>query len=135
MDAVSGYMRCFREGDRDTAFFGLLEKGIVAIPELTATFHNETEPSVREFIVEVIGQYRDPSALPFLSTALRDSDPNVWKQALDGLVTIGCLDAIECLRSVRDMPRANSREAAVFQEWIDEAIEQIEAVANGANCL
>jgi hypothetical protein len=40
-------------------------------------------------------QFRDPAALPVLAEALQDPYEVVWKDALDGLVTLGGPEALE----------------------------------------
>ena len=52
--------------------------------------------------------------------------PEVWKQALDGLVTLASSDVRRVLRSAADREENEVRRA-----WIEEAIEQVnEAVVN-----
>ena len=92
---VAEYLQRFRKGDREGAFHNLLEKGHEILPVLMAAFHSECDSQVREFLVEVIWQHRQPSVIPFLGEALQDPEPEVWKQALDGLVTLASLAALE----------------------------------------
>lgn len=122
---VADYLHLYRQGDRDAAFFGLLEADHEVLPELIAAFRAEPDSRVRAFLVEVIWQYREPSVVPFLGEALRDSEAVVWRQALDGLVTFASPAALEVLRSA-------SRSATdEFSGWLDEAIEQVEQQAQG----
>ena len=110
----------FRQGDRDAAFFALLETDDAVLPELIATFQTESDSQVRAFLVEVIWQHRQPSAIPCLGEALHDAERIVWQQALDGLVSLASLEALAVLRSAR---KSASQE---LHGWLDEAIEQVE---------
>ncbi len=70
-------------------------------------------------IVEAIWQHRRPSTMTFLADALRDSGSIVWKQALDGLVTLASSEPIQVLRSAMEEGTDIERRA-----WIEEAIAQ-----------
>jgi hypothetical protein len=119
---IAYYLERFRKGDRDGSFFGLLEMEHEILPELMAAFRIERDGRVREFLVEVIWQHRQPSVIPFLGEALHDVDPVVWKQALDGLVTLASPTALETLSEARKL-----QPAADFRRLLDEAIEQAES--------
>jgi len=105
MPAYSAQIDCFlqrfREGHRADAFFGLLEMDHDVLPELMAAFRAERDAQVRAFIVEVIWRHRQQSVTPLLGEALRDSEPTVWRQALDGLVSLASPAALEVLRAAR----------------------------------
>jgi HEAT repeat protein len=79
----------------------------------------EDDPVVRSMIVEAIWQHRQPSVVTFLADVLRDPTPMVWRQALDGLVTLASPESIRVLRSAADGEIEAGRRA-----WIEEAIEQ-----------
>jgi HEAT repeats len=117
--------RC-RQGDWDGAFHDFIEAGQKIIPQLIEAYRNEPDAKVRDFIVEVIWQNRQPSTIPFLGEALLDPDASVWKQAVDGLVTLASTESANKLRSVGNREFSRQADAAEFRVWIDEAIEQIE---------
>jgi hypothetical protein len=117
---VADYLSQYRRGDRDAAFFGLLETDHAVLPELMAAYRSESDSRVRAFLVEVIWQHRQQSAIPFLGEALHDSEAVVWQQALDGLVTLASPAALEVLCS------ASQSGADEFRGWLAEAIEQAE---------
>jgi hypothetical protein len=73
----------------------------------------------------VIWQFRDVAALPLLASALRDRQGSVWKEALDGLVTLGGQGALDVLLEARTAV-ANYPDASDRLGWIDEAIGQIQ---------
>jgi hypothetical protein len=63
--------------------------------------------------------------IPFLSEVLNDPKEEVWKQAIDGLVTIGSPEAVKSLRAARERHFSSPNVAKDFCGWIDEAIQQI----------
>ena len=85
-ERIRDCFRRFREGDCDGAFFGLKDIAPKVLPDLMAFYRCEQEAGVRAFIVRVVWETRDQSVIPFLGEALRDRAPEVWKEALDGLV-------------------------------------------------
>lgn len=95
-----------------------------ALPLVADAYYREPDAERRESVIHCLWQYRDHAALPTLRAALRDPDDRVWKEALDGLVTLGGTAAQRTLQEERAaLPEGiNARER---QEWIDEAIEQI----------
>jgi HEAT repeat protein len=121
---IADYLRRFREGDAEDAFHGLLEMDHAILPELIAAFRGEADGEVRRFLVEVIWQHRQPSAIPFLGEVLRDPDPQVWKEALDGLVALASPAAIEALRAARGRTFPSKRQIEEFRGWLEEALEQ-----------
>jgi hypothetical protein len=61
--------------------------------ELEEAYHVEPDPGIRSLIVEAVWQHRLPSSVDFLAVALEDPHTEVWKQALDGLVTLASLES------------------------------------------
>ena len=82
-------------------------------------YYGEDDAIVRSLLVEATWQHRNPSVIGFLADALRDPMPVVWKQALDGLVTLASPESMRVLRSAADQECDAERCA-----WIEEAIEQ-----------
>jgi HEAT repeat protein len=115
-----------RSGEREKAFFTLLEAGDEVVPELKTAFEHESDTACRALIVEVLWQRRDPAIIPFLAAALNDSATEVWQTALDGLVAIGSPEALAALQAVRQRVGIQSHQLEEFRSWIDEAIEQID---------
>jgi len=131
MPAYSAQIDCFlqrfREGHRADAFFGLLEMDHDVLPELMAAFRAERDAQVRAFIVEVIWRHRQQSVTPLLGEALRDSEPTVWRQALDGLVSLASPAALEVLRAARTRRFPGPRDTGESRHWLEEAIAQTES--------
>jgi hypothetical protein len=109
-----------RKGEREQAFFDLIEESPEVLPLLMMAFAAEKDPEVRESLVEVIGEHRVRESIPFLTRALDDDDPRVWKTALDALVTAGGEPALAALEAHRTRATKPDR-----QEWIAEAMGQI----------
>ena len=123
---IAYYLEMFRRGDVDNAFHGLLEMDRDILPELITAFKSERDIGVRVFFVEVIGEYREQSVIPFLGELLFDTETRVWRAALSGLVTLASAAAIEVLRAARARQFSTQRETEEFRGWLDEAIGQAE---------
>jgi HEAT repeat protein len=103
------------------AFHTLIEAPDDIVPRLTQEFHSQADGELRARLVEAIWRHRLPSTIPFLATALTDEHAEVWKQALDGLVTIGGDSAKETLHACkRALDTTDERNA-----WINEALDQL----------
>jgi HEAT repeat protein len=113
---VTYYLERLKERDDSAAFFGLLESDSSVVPDLIALYHNEIDPRIREFAVEVLWQRRDPVVIPLLSEALLDSEAIVWKQATDGLVALATPEALAALRDARTRQFAKQNEAEEFRQ-------------------
>lgn len=99
--------------------------GVKALPFFIAAFQRETDPKRRSRLIRVVWQFRDSAALPALAEALRDAHQEVWKDALDGVVTLGGEEALRVLRHARTIA-ADYTDASVRLTWIDEAVKQVE---------
>lgn len=111
-----------RGNDGDNAFHTLIEADKSIIPLLVQQFTTRACGADRARIVEVIWQHRDNASIPFCVSALRDPHPEVWRQALDGLVTIGGIKSQAALIDFRSELAEDSEQAS----WVDEAIGQIQ---------
>lgn len=120
------YLKEFRKGNFQNTLCGLTSMEDDILPELIAAFKKEQDEPTREFLVEVIWQRRQQSVIPFLAEVLYDPNPDIWKKALDGLVTLASPQAIDALRSARTRQFKCEQDAEEYRTWIDEAIEQAE---------
>jgi HEAT repeat protein len=93
-----------------------------ALPLVAEAYGRESDGQRRESLIHCLWQFRDIAALPTLSVALRDPDDRVWKEALDGIVTLGGDAALGVLEEARDALR---KEPETKRQWIEEAIGQI----------
>jgi|WetSurMetagenome_2_1015567.scaffolds.fasta_scaffold640966_2 hypothetical protein len=124
-DKVTYYLQRYKEGNFDEAYFGLLELADEIIPELISVFKSESDRALRKFLINLIWQYRNQTIIPFLGESLFDPDPAIWREALDGLVTLACPATLELLRSCKILAKNHPNSDERF-EWLDEAISQVE---------
>jgi hypothetical protein len=120
------YLEKARKGEVDVAFHGLLELPGDRVLGLREAFEVESDPDVRAMIVRVISSIGGSDAIEFLGRALNDPHPEVWKTALDGLVSNASP------MSQRIIERAKGGVASYDPErlaWLAEAIEQIDETA------
>jgi hypothetical protein len=108
-----------RGRDRENARHRLIELGLNVIPLVTMYFQRDRESATRSTLVNIAWQIDPSAALPLLKDALDDSEPGVWKEALDGLTVLGGRAALDVMRDARG--GADAEKA----EWLDEAIEQV----------
>jgi hypothetical protein len=118
-ERASFYLGELQGPNREDAWHSLRECGPAVLPHLYGAFRGSTDAAMRSVLVELAWQTRSLQALPFLAEALADEAPGVWKQALDGLVT---LDGEPARRILRDAKAVAEAEKA---NWIDEALQQV----------
>jgi hypothetical protein len=111
--------------DSDSAYFSLIHMGEAVLPFLVRAYRAETDPSRRSLLVEVAWEGRTSKAIDFMAEALKDPNDQVWKQALDGLVTLSGPESLEVLQSALEESRMDPKQARVRIVWIQEAMDQI----------
>ena len=105
----------------ESAYHTLVEANHDIVPLLIDLFAEVDHGKCRAMIVEVIWQHRLPNTVSFLVSILNNPYPEIWKQALDGLVTIGGAQSIKALKDCLDrIPPDDER-----FPWFTEAIDQI----------
>ncbi len=114
-------------GGSEDAFHSLLEHPDEIEPILESAFATESSPRERAAIVEVMWQRRNPASVHALERALGDSDEVVWKEALNGLVTLASEESLKALRSAESRVAGLERTPALNLQWLKEAIDQVEA--------
>lgn len=125
MTEIGALIEKFRSGDEDGALRGLIELPDDAVPELIGRFRTETLAPVRALLVKALWERRAPSLIQFLGEALRDSEEEVWQEALDGLVALASNDALAALHAARLQGANRVENDRRFELWIQEAIEQV----------
>ena len=118
-DQIASYLRSLDGPDGENARHSLIEIGPAVIRDLEAAFKVAETDRARQAIVHVAWQVGSRESLPLLQDALEDAHDRVWKEALDGLVTIGGSEAIAIVR------QAGKRTTADKRHWLDEAIQQM----------
>ena len=123
--SLESLLKVASDGD-ENAFHTLLEAPPSLIPQLIEQYSREDNPRTRAVVVEVVWQHRSPEVVSFLADALSDPAAEVWKQAIDGLVTIGDSSAVAALRNWKDLSASDdSTKADSRSSWIAEALEQL----------
>jgi HEAT repeat protein len=123
---IKQIVESFRSGDEESAFFTLIELSEDVLPTLIEIFRAEQAPGVRAFLVKVAWERRDEAVIPFLGEALRESEEEVWQQALDGLVAFASPQSLEILQSARARTFSEAADDKRLGLWLDEAIQQVE---------
>ena len=109
----------------ENAYFSLIEADHAILPILVRAFRAERDPASKAEILEIIWQHRQPEAIPVLFEALYDPSPAVWKQALDGLVTLDQPDCMTAIEKARGRTFEKEKDRKYFLEFLDEAIHQL----------
>jgi hypothetical protein len=122
MTELEYYLDKARRGEADIAFHGLLELSGNPIHDLREAFRVESDPVVRDMIVRVITPLGGPEVVQFLGAALADPRPEVWKSALDGLVSIASPLSRRAVEQAMDKVAIEDPEQL---SWLVEAIDQI----------
>jgi HEAT repeat protein len=122
MLTITSYLDYARTGNREAALQGLIDLGEEAIPRLVNAYRAEAGPAIRTLIVEVVWRLRSHASIEFLGEALQDPAPEVWKQALDGLVTLAAPRSLEILEAARQSVRVPDDG---FQAWVEGAIQEL----------
>ena len=118
----------FYRGDKESAFFELLEMPGDVLPNLIGVFRSERRPASRAFLVKVAWERRDRSVIPFRGEALMDSKEQVWQEALDGLVALASMESLEILQQARSRQFSKESNRKRFRLWLDEAMGQVQEV-------
>jgi hypothetical protein len=119
------YMKRLKDRQFEDAFHGLVEADHCIIPKLIEAFRNEAIPDIRAELVKIIWNHRQTTTMQFLVEALYDKSPKVWKNALDGLVTLATPETLQPLKASLTRQFATKSEADDFRKWVEEAIQQI----------
>jgi hypothetical protein len=117
--------------DHEDAYFALVEAPPAIIPLLISRFRSETEAARRAMIIKLIWQFRELSMIPVMEEALRDSSRLVWKEALDGLVSVGGPESISAVQAAYNRKFYNQSAEKEYQAFLDEALVQITAGIHG----
>jgi hypothetical protein len=102
---VSEYLKQLRDNAQN-AWFSLVEVDDSAIPLLIDAYHFESNLAVKETLVEIIWQHRNPVVLDFLGEVLQHEDARLWKMALDGTVAINDRGGISVLEAEKNRLQA-----------------------------
>lgn len=121
------YVEQLRGTNSEDAFFALLHLDDKHLPALMNAYYQQSDVATKAHLVEIIWQHRQPEILPFLLETLQHQHEAIWKNALDGLVTIGGANSLNLLETERSRLIANPLPAQDRLDWIDEAINQLKS--------
>lgn len=107
----------------DDAWHSLVELGAVGVPHLARLFEGTTDQVIRASILSVAGQLRSREAVALLSRCLASESGDLWKAALDGLVSLGGTEASHAIA------HAIEGASAVKRAWLVEAASQLSRVS------
>src|SRR5688572_13490453 len=90
----------------DDAWHSLVELGPAALPFVCDALRSARQGKARVRLAEVLGSSPSIEALPVFREFLNDLDAEMWKVALDGLITLGAestarLRVLEVLATAR----------------------------------
>ncbi len=124
---VEHYLREWASSGWAAAYHALIELGPEVLPELEHRFAEARDVALRAALVQMARQMRSAEAIGLLDTALRDPEPAVWKEALDGLVALASPAAVGVLTEalMRTPPEGTAVED--WHPWIQEALDQARA--------
>lgn len=111
--------------DSNAAYHSLIEANHAIVPILVKAYRSESIPKIRAILIKIIGQHRVQEAIPFLSEALDDNYPEVWKNALDGFVALGDPASIQILETAKQHIQVTDTLSLIKTDWINDAIQQI----------
>jgi HEAT repeat protein len=83
-------------GARNSAIEALIRLGRKATVFLIEAFQTPNR-DVRKFVIDVLGEHRDPRSLPLMLEALKDEDENVRATAVEHLGKVGELSVVDAL--------------------------------------
>lgn len=115
------------EAEAEGSLAVLVGLGSDIVPQLMADFWRAPDPRVRARLVQVIAEARLESSLTFLAEAMDDLYDATWMNALDGIVAIGGMPAVNILHDL--FFTMNSDDHRKF--WIREALDQVLATIPG----
>jgi HEAT repeat protein len=101
--------------------------GPQVLPELTRRFAESREIAFRAALVGLARNIRSADALPLLDRALQDESPVVWKEALDGLVTLASPASVRLLEEALDRTPPGEVSVEEWISWVQEALQQARA--------
>jgi HEAT repeat protein len=108
------------------AFRRLSRAGQAALPEIAAAAKAEKSIPVRAKLIEALWRQADASMVPLFKDWLDDPSELVWKEALNGLVSVANEDAHKVLKAaLKKLGRKGDPQRI---EWYNEGLDQIQEI-------
>ena len=124
---VDHYLREWDSRGWAAAYHALIELGPDVLPLLQERLSETGDAARRAALVQVARQMRSALALPLFEAALRDPEPAVWKEALDGLVVLASPAAVAVLAEALAQEPPGGAEEEDWRAWVREALDQARA--------
>src|SRR5262249_26726196 len=124
---VDHYLREWDSREWAAAYHALVELGPDVLPVLQERLSETNDGALRAALVQVARQMRSAQAVPLFEAALRDAEPEVWKEALDGLVVLASPAAVAVLAAALDADPPGRTSPEDWQAWGREALVQARA--------
>ena len=102
----------------EDAYFGLLKYASEHVDALISAFRDETDPSVKMYLLELIGEARSPKALPVLTEVIRSDDEALWSWAIYALRDLKSHEARKVLWEARSYVKETQELTDLFQETV-----------------
>lgn len=109
----------------ENTYHTLLEMGVTIIPNCINRYCKEHNPTIRSRLVAIVWQSRDESVVSFLGNALKDTESDVWKEAMDGLVSISTPEARGVLHASIESAQKDATFSREWLEYAEEALNQM----------
>jgi HEAT repeat protein len=121
---VDHYLREWDSREWAAAYHALIQLGPDVVPLLQERMAETAEGALRAALVEVARQTGAAQAVPLFAAALHDPEPAVWKEGLDGLVSLSSPEAVAVLTEAlaQDPPGRTAPED--WRGWLEEALDQ-----------
>ena len=101
----------------ESTWFALVEHG--ADVKLVAEAFPVATVDVKVRLLGALREWRTQECVPLAEAALEATEPEVWKEALDVLVTVGGATAVQSLRQSLESSSGMKRER------VEEALQQV----------
>lgn len=122
-ELLNFYVEQLGHQNNEDAFHSLLEFEGNILPSLFERYEQQDDADVKANLIEIVWRRKqDQQILQFLSKAANDTNPIIWKAAIDGIVSIGGHEALKLLKDIDRQVESSKNK----HEWIAEAITQIE---------
>jgi hypothetical protein len=105
-------------GAWETAHFALRKYANTYIEDLISEFRNVTDPGVRQYLLELIGEARSPKALPVLTEVIQGDEEPSWSWAIYGLRDLESREARKVLWEAKSYVKQTEELTQLFQETL-----------------
>lgn len=119
---VAIYLKKLKDHEDENAYHSLVELGSEVTPFLIEAYHEDVCREIRNEIVHILWQSRDPQVIPVLGSILLKKDE--WREALDGLLAFGNKQAIREITNGLARAFVSDKDKAEFDRWLLEALDQ-----------